>query len=82
MSKKKEAAILIQQTIKGIKAEYRATEKKIQASGMSHVTIDANSVIKACCKKNGVNESAIRTIGGWQNLKTASKMSFVNDRDE
>lgn len=81
ISTKEDHCRRIEKAIRGIRAEYKNTEKKIQASGIPHLTVDVDSLIRAECRKNKVKESVVRTVGGWKNLKTGLKMSVVLEKD-
>ena len=78
ISAKQEACKNIEKTIKQIKIQYKDTEKKIQASGIPHLIVDATSLIKAECERNKVKEDAVRRIAGWESLRTGNSRINTN----
>lgn len=73
----------IEKTIKEIKTQYKATEEKIQASGIPFVGVDVTKLIITVSEKHGVKERTVRRIAGWENLRTGNnKMDIRISKDE
>lgn len=83
VSSKQEVCKKIEKSIKEIKIQFKATEQKIQASGIPCIIVDVTKLIQNVCLKNGVKEDTIRRVAGWENLRTGnSRIDTKIPKDE
>lgn len=83
---KKEIAVKIAKTIKDIKLQYQDIDKQIRDSKLKHVTINVDTLIRSECKKFGVNETVLREIANWKNIRAGGSSSAMRitkeDKDD
>ena len=76
---------MVSVTIKSIRSRYQKIEQQVRDSKIPHVVVNTDSLIRAACKKNGVQGKVIRQIAGWNDLKAGggtTSMKIIKNEDD